>query len=55
MKNRTKSIEKIKREIEELINNIEAARKSNSHSHAHRLSLIKEIKERKLQNWINAS
>ena len=54
MKNREKSIQKLKREIEGLIREIENARKNNSPAHAHRLSLMKELKERKLQNWINA-
>ena len=55
MKNRDKSIEKLKMEIEDLIREIDSAKKKNSPAHAKRLNLIKEMKERKLQNWINAS
>jgi|LWDU01.1.fsa_nt_gi hypothetical protein len=52
MKDRTKSIERLKREVESLNVDIESALSQNSPAHADRLRLIRDIKKHKLNNYI---
>ena len=55
MKERTKSIQKLKLEIEVLEISILKAKKDLKVAYADRLTLIKEKKQKKLNNWIKSN
>jgi len=52
MKIRSKSINKLKLEIQDLEEQIKNAETQNRKAFASRLNKIKSIKEKKLENWI---